>query len=160
MLCSLCLVMTCCFAMLCCSVTKSCPALCNCMDCSTSGFPALHHLLEFAHIYAHWISDAHLTISSSVAPFTSSLFPSIRLFSNESALHIKWSKCWSFSISPSSEYSRLISFKIDCFDLLAVQGTLKSLLQHHNLKTSILGCSVFFIFTWGHWCSETRWLKS
>ena len=76
-----------------------------------------------------------------------SIFPSIRLFSNESVLHIKWLKYWSFSfnISPSSEYSRQISFKMDLLDLPAVQGTLKSLLQHHSSKASILRCSAFFI---------------
>ena len=67
-----------------------------------------------------------------------SIFPSIRVFSNELALHIKWPKYWSFSISPSNKYSGLISFKINCFDLLAIQTTLKSLLQHHSLKASIL----------------------
>ena len=83
-----------------------------------------------------------------------SIFPSIKVFSNESALRTRWPKYWSFSfsisISPSSEYSRLISFKIDKFDLLAVQGTLKSLLQHHNSKTSILQCSVFFMVQFSH----------
>ena len=81
-----------------------------------------------------------------------SIFPSIRVFSNESALHITWPKCWSFSfsISPSNEYSRLISFRIDWFDLLAVQETLRSLLQHHSLKASILQCSVFFIAQLSH----------
>ena len=76
-----------------------------------------------------------------------SIFPSSRFFSNESILHIKWPKCWNFSfnISPSSEYSGLISFRMDWFDLLAVQGTLKSLLQHHSSKASILQCSAFFI---------------
>ena len=76
-----------------------------------------------------------------------SIFPSIRVFSNESFLHIWWPKYWSysFSISPSSEYSGLISFRMDWLDLLAVQGTLKSLLQHHSLKASILQCSAFFI---------------
>ena len=73
-----------------------------------------------------------------------SIFPSIRVFSNESALHIRWSKNWSFSISLSNEYSGLISFRIDWFDLFAVQGTLKSLLQHHSSKASILQCSVQF----------------
>ena len=87
------------------------------------------------------------TISSSFAPFSSCLQPSIRVFSNESALHFRWPKYWSFSfsISPSNEYSGFISFKIDWFDLLAVQGTLKNLLQHHNSKASILRCSVFFM---------------
>ena len=79
-----------------------------------------------------------------------SIFPNIRMFSNESALHIKWPKYWSFSISPSNEYSGLISFKINWFDLLAVQGTLKSLLQHHNSKASILQCSAFFIVQLSH----------
>ena len=73
-----------------------------------------------------------------------SIFPSIRVFSNESGLHIRWPKYWSFSISPSNEYSGLISLKIDGFDLLAVQGTLRSLLQHHSSKASIFWCSTFF----------------
>ena len=75
-----------------------------------------------------------------------SIFPSIRIFSNESALHIRWPKCWSFSfsISPSNEYSGMISFRMDWLDLPAVQGTLKSLLQHHSSKASILRCSAFF----------------
>ena len=81
-----------------------------------------------------------------------SIFPSIRVFSNESALHITWTKywCFSFSISPSSEYSGLISFRIDWLDLLAVQGTLKSLLQHHSSKPSILWRSTFFTFQFSH----------
>ena len=79
-----------------------------------------------------------------------SVFPSTRVFSNESALCIRWPKYWSFSISPSYEYSRLISFRIDWFDLLAVQGTLKNLLQHHNCKASILWCSVFFMVQLSH----------
>ena len=81
-----------------------------------------------------------------------SIFPSIRIFSNESDLHIRWTKYWSFSfsISASSEYSGPISFRIDWFDLLAVQGTLKSLLQHHSSKASILLCSVFFIVQLSH----------
>ena len=76
-----------------------------------------------------------------------SVFPSIRVFSSESVLHIRWPKCWSFSfsISPSNEYSGLISFRIEWFDLLTVQGTLKSLLQHHSSKASILRCSAFFM---------------
>ena len=72
-----------------------------------------------------------------------SVFPSIRAFSNESALRIRWPKCWSFSISPSDEHSELISFRIDWFDILAVQGTLKSLLQHHSSKASILGSQLY-----------------
>ena len=82
----------------------------------------------------------------------SSVFPSIRVFSNESALHIKWPKYWSFSfsINPSNKYSGLISFRNDWLDLLAVQGTLKSLLQHHSSKASILLCSAFFIVQFSH----------
>ena len=81
-----------------------------------------------------------------------SILPSIRVFSNESALHIRWSKYWSFSfnISPSNEYSGLISFRMDWLDLLAVQGTLKSLLQHHSSKASILQCSTLFIVHLSH----------
>ena len=81
-----------------------------------------------------------------------SIFPSIRVFSNESVLRITWPKYWSisFSISHSNEYSGLISFRMDWLDLLAVQGTLKSLLQHHSLKASILRCSAFFIFQLSH----------
>ena len=95
-----------------------------------------------------------------------SIFPSIRVFSNESVLHIRWPKYWSFSfsISPSNEYSELISFRMDWLDLLAVQGTLKSLLQHHSSKASILWCSAFFIvqlshpyMTTGKTIALTRW---
>ena len=95
-----------------------------------------------------------------------SIFPSIRVFSNESTLHIRWPKYWSFSfnISPSNEHPELISFRMDCLDLLAVQGTLKSLLQHHSSKTSILWCSAFFIvqlsypyMTIGKTIALTRW---
>ena len=97
---------------------------------------------------------------------TPSIFSSIRVFSKESVLRIRWPKCWSFSfsISPSNEYSGLISFRMDCFDLLAVQGTLKSLLQHHSSKASILQHSVFFIvqlshpyMTTGKTIALTRW---
>ena len=81
-----------------------------------------------------------------------SIFPSVKVFSNESDLHIRWPKYWSFSfnISPSKEHSRLISFRMDWLDLLAVQGTLKSLLQHHSSKASILWCSAFFILQLSH----------
>ena len=95
-----------------------------------------------------------------------SIFPSITVFSNESVLHIKWPKYWSFSfsISPSNEYSGLISFRMDWLDLLAVQGTLKSLLQHHSSKVSVLWCSAFFMvqlshsyMTTGKTIALTRW---
>ena len=85
-----------------------------------------------------------------------SIFPSIRVFSNESAIHIRWQKYWSFSISLSNEYSGLISFRIDWLDLLAVQGILKSLLQHHSLKASILQCSAFSMIQLSHSCLTTR----
>ena len=104
-------------------------------------------LPEIAQTQVHWLGDAiqpsHPLSSPSPPPL---IFPSIRLFSNKLALCIRWPKYWSvsFSISPSKEYSRLISFSIDWLDLLAVQGTLKSLLQHHNLKASILQCSASF----------------
>ena len=100
----------------------------------------------------------HPIISSSVIPFLlSSIFPSIRVFSNESALHIRWPKYWSFSfsISPSSEHPGLVSFRMDWLDLLAVQGTLKSLLQHHSSKASILGHSALFIVQLSHTYKHT-----
>ena len=97
----------------------------------------------------------HSTISSSVIPFSShlpSIFPSIRVFLNESVLHIRWPKFWSFSFSigPFNEYSGLISFRMDWLDLLTVQGTLKSLLQNHSSKASILWCSAFLIVQLSH----------
>ena len=109
--------------------------------------PVLHHLLKFAQIHVNWVSD---TIQSShpllLLLLLPSIFPSIRVFSNKSALPIRWPKYWSlsFSISPSIEYSGLISFRIDWFDLLAVQGTHKSLLQHHSLKASMFWHSALF----------------
>ena len=95
----------------------------------------------------------HLAISSSVIPLVllPLIFPSIRVFSSESVLHIRWPNYWSFSISPSNEYSGLISFRIDWLDLLAVQGTLKSLFKHHGSKASILWCSAFFIVQLLQW---------
>ena len=102
---------------------------------------------EFAQTHVHWVSNAsqpsHPLLSSPLAL----IFPSIRVFSSDSALHIRWPKYWSFSfsISPSNEYSWLISFRIDWFDLLAVQGTNNGLLQHNNLKASILQWSVFMV---------------
>ena len=118
------------------------------MDCSTPGLPVHHQILEFTQTQVHWLSDAiHPShpLSPNLLPL--SIFLSIRVFFNESVLHIRWPKYWSFSFntSPSNEYSGLISFRIDWMDLLAVQGTLKSLLQHHSLKASILWCSAFFM---------------
>ena len=130
------------------SVTQSCLTLCNPMDCSTPGFPVHHQLLELAQTHVHRVGDAIQTSQLLLLLPSSSLSPafnlsSIREFSNELGLLIRWPKYWSFrfSISSSNEYSGLIPFMIDWFDLLAVQGTLKSLLQHHSSKASILRCS-------------------
>ena len=125
----------------CCSVTQSCPTLCNPMDCSMTGFPDLHYLLELAQTHVHWVGDTtHPTISSLSSPSLFSTCPSIRVFSSELTLCIRWPNYWSFSfsISPSDEYAGLISFRTDWIDLLAVQGTLKSLFQYHSSKASIL----------------------
>ena len=135
------------------SVAQSCPALCNPMDYSTPGLPVHHQLPEFTEINVYWVGDAiqpsHLLLSSLLPP---SIFSNISVFSNESVLCIRWRKYWSFSfsISPSNEYSGLISFGRDWLDLLAVQGTLKSLLQHHSSKASILWCSAFFMVQFSH----------
>ena len=142
------------------------------MDCSTPGFLVHHQLPELAQTHVHWVSDAiqpsHPLLSPLLLP---SVFPSIRVFSSKSVLRIRWSKYWSFSfsISPSSEYSGLISLRMDWLDLLAIQGTLKSLLQHHSSKASILWHSAFFMVhlsypyltagkNWSnnHWKSELR----
>ena len=101
------------------------------------------------------ILSNHLTILCHFLLLLPSIFPSIRIFSNESALQVRWPKYWSFSIGPCSEYSGLISFRIDWFDIPAVQGTLKSFLQHHNLKASIFQCSVFFVVQLSHPCMTT-----
>ena len=204
---------TCCW-----SVAQSCQTLCDPMDCSTPGFPVLHHLAELAQTHVHCAGDAmqascplsspspptfnlsqryfssvqslscvwlfatpwtathqaSLSITNSRSPpkpmsiesvmpsnylilcrpllLLPSIFPSIRVFTNESALCIRWPKYWSFSfnISPSTEHPGLISFRMDWLDLLAVQGTLKSLLQHHTSKASILWLSAFFTVQLSH----------
>ena len=116
------------------------------MDYSTPGFPVLHCLPEFAQTHVHQVSDAIQPSQPLSSPSPPAFNLSrIRVFLNESAFHIRWPQYWSFSISSSNEYSRLIFFQINWFDLLAVQGTLKSLLQHHNLKASILQPSAFFV---------------
>ena len=121
----------------CCSVAKSRPTLSNPMDCSTPGFPVHHHLPEFAKIMSTdaVMSSNHLILCYLLL-LLPSIFPSIRVFSKESALCIRWPKYWSFSfsISPSSKHSGLISFRIEWFDLLAIQGTLQSLFQHDSSK--------------------------
>ena len=117
------------------------------MDCSMPGLPVHHQLLEFTQTHIHWVSDA-IQPSHPLSSFLL-LFPSNRVFSNESVLHIRWLSYWSssFSITPSKEYSGLISFRMD---LLTVQGTLNSLLQHHSSKASIRWCSDFFIVQLSH----------
>ena len=121
------------------------------MDCSTPGFPVHHQLLELTQTHVHRVGDA-IQPSHPLSSPSPSLFPSIRVLSKESVLRIRWPKYWSysFSISPSNQYSGLISFRIHWLDLLAVQGTLKSLLQHHGSKASIFQCSPFFIVQLSH----------
>ena len=123
-----------------CSVSKSRLTLCHPMDCSPRGFPVLHYLLEFAQTPVCCISDSVQTSHPLSPPFLlPSIFPSIRAFSSESALHIRWPKYWnfSFSISPSNEYSGLTSFRIDWF-------------EHHSSKASVLQCSSFFLVQLSH----------
>ena len=149
------------------SVAQLCPALCNHMDCSTPGFPVHHKLPESAQTHVHWVSDAIQPSHPLWAPFSRpSIFPSIRVFSIESILCIRWTKYWSFSfsITPSNDYSGLISFRIAWLHICAVQGTLKSLLQHHSSRAPILQCSAFFIvqlshpyMTTGKTIALTRW---
>ena len=126
---------------------------CNPMKCSMPGFPVLHYLLEFSQIHLHCVND---TIQTSL-PLLPSSPPTLNLsehwvFSSELALHIRWPKYWrlSSSVHLSNEYSGLISFRMDWFDLLSVQRTLKSLLQQHNSKASILWCSTFFMVQLSH----------
>ena len=127
--------------------------LCDPMNRSTPGLPVHHQFLESnqTHVHVLLMPSNHLILCCPLL-LLSSIFPSIRVFSNESALRIRWPKYWSFSfnISPSNEYSGLISFRMDWLDLLAVQGTLQSLLQHHSSKASILPCSAFFTVLHSH----------
>ena len=123
------------------------------MNHSTPGLPVHHQLSEFTQTHVHWVSDAILPSHPLSSPsFQPSICPHIRVFSNESALRIRWPKYWSFSfnISPSNEYPGLISFRMDWLDLLEVQGTLKSLLQHLSSKASILRHSAFFTVQLSH----------
>ena len=134
-------------------VTQSCLTLCDPMDCSTPGLPVRHQLPEFTQTHVHWVSDtANLLILCYPLLLLPSIIPSIRVFSNEPALCIRGPKYWSFcfNISPSNEHPGLISFRMDWLELLAVQGTLKSLLQYHSSKASILRCSAFFIVQLSH----------
>ena len=136
----------------CCSVTQLCSTLCDSMDCSMPGFPILPYLPEFAQIHVHWVGEAiQPSVLCHPLLLLPSIFPSIEVFSNESVLSIRWPKYWSFgfSINPSNEYSGLISFRNDWFDC-AFQGTLKSLLQHHKSKASILWHSAIFMVKISH----------
>ena len=131
----------------------SCPTLCDPMNRSTPGLPVHHQFPESTQTHVHCVSDAiqpyHPLSSLLLLP---SIFPSLRVFSNESALHIRWPKYWSFSfnISPSNGHPGLISFRMDWLDLLAVQGTLNSILQHHSSKASILWYWALFIVQLSH----------
>jgi len=134
------------------SVQSLSSTLCNPVDCSTLGFPVLPNswsLLKLMSIESVMPSNYLILCRPLLLP---SVFPSIRVFSNESVLCIRWPKyrSFSFSISPSNEYSGLISFKMDWLDLLAIQGTLKSFLQHHSSKVSILQCLAFFMLQLSH----------
>ena len=131
------------------SVAKSCLTLCNPMECSTPGFPVLHCLPEFAQAHVHWVSNAIQPFDPLLSPSPPALSLSqhqcLFIRANELAFHIRWTKYWSFSNSSSNEYWGLISFRIDWFDLVTAQGTLKSLLQHYSLKESVLWCAAFFM---------------
>ena len=129
------------------SVTQSCPTLCDPMNRSTPGLPVHHQLPEFIQTHAHRVvvPFSHFILCRPLL-LLSPIPPSIRVFSNESTLPMRWPKYWSFSfhISPSNEHPGLICFRMDWLDLLTVQGTLKSLLQHHSSKASIFWLSAFF----------------
>ena len=145
------------------SVTQSCPTLGDPMNCSTPGLPVHHHLPEFTQTHVRQVHDA-IQPSHPQSPllFLPPISPNIRVFSNESTLHMRWPKYWSFSFSiiPSKEIPGLISFRMDWLDVLALQGTLKSFLQHHSSKASIIQCSAFFMVqlsTTGKTTAMTRW---
>ena len=127
-----------------------CPTLCDPMNRSMPGLPVHHNSWSVPKLMSIKLAmpSNHLILCRPLF-LLPSIFPSIRVFSNESVLRIRWPKYWSFTfnIRPSNEHPGLISFKIDWLDLLAVQGTLKSLLQHHSSKTSVLRCSAFFIYS-------------
>ena len=130
------------------SVTQSCPTLCNLMNRSMPGLPIHHESWSQPKLMSiELVMPSNHLILCRPLLLLPSIFPSVRVFSNESALCIRWSKYWSvsFNISPSNEHPGLISLRTDRLDLLAIQGTLRSLLQHHSSKSSILLCSPFFI---------------
>ena len=135
------------------------------MDCSTSGIPVRRQLPELTQTHVHQADDAVQPAHPLSSP-SPPAFPSIRVFSNESVFSIRWQKYWSFSfsISPSNEYSGLISFRMNWLDLLTVQGTLKRLFQHHSSNASVLQCSALFMvqlshpfMTTGKTIALTRW---
>ena len=135
------------------SVAQSCPTLCSPMDCSMPGLPVHHQLQELTQTHVHWVSDA----TQPSYPLSSPSPPAVNLSQHRGLLRwasssIRWPKYWSFSfnISPSNEYSGLISFRTDWLDLLAVQRALKNLLQHHSSKASILWFSAFFMVQLSH----------
>ena len=137
----------------CCSVTQLCPTLCDLMDCSTPGFPVLHYLSEFAKTHVReLVVPSNPLILWHLLLFLPSIFSNLRVFSSESALPIRCTKYWSFSfsLSPSNECSGLTSFRMGWLDVYAVQGTLKSLLQHQISKASVLWCSAFFMVQLSH----------
>ena len=149
------------------SVAQSCLTLCDPMNCSTPGLPMHHQLPESTKPMSikSVMPSSHFILCHPLL-LLPPIFPSIRVFSNESDLHIRWPKycSFSFNISPSNEHPGLISFRMDWLDLLAVQGTLKSLLHHHSSKASILQCSAFFTvqlshpyMTTGKTIALTRW---
>ena len=157
------------------SVTQSCLTFCNPMDCSMPGFLVHHQLPELAQTHVRWVRDAIQLFHPLLSPYLPAcnlsqhqgLFQWVSFFAwGGQSIGVRWPKYWSFSfsISPSNEYLRLISFRIDWLDLLAVQGTLKSLLQQHSSKASVLQCSFFFIvqpshpyMTTGKTTAFTRW---
>ena len=148
-------------------VTQSCPTLCNPMNCSTPGLPVHHQLWSSRRLMSiESVMPSNHLILCCLLLLLPPLPPRIRVFSNESTLRMRWPKYWnfSFSISPSNEHPGLISVWMDWLDLLTVQGTLKSLLQHHSSKASILQCSAFFTvqlshpyITTGKTIALTRW---
>ena len=135
------------------SVTQLCPTLCDPMNCSMPGIPVHHQLPDSTQTHVHWVGmpSNHFILCHPLL-LLPSISPSIGVFSNESALHIRWPKYWNFNfnISPSNEHLGLISFRMDWLALLILQGTLKSLLQHHSSKASILLCSAFFTVQLSH----------
>ena len=135
----------------CCLVAQSCPPLCDPVDCSMPASLPSPGVCSNSCPSRQWCQPSHLVFCPPLLLLTS-IFPSITVFSNESVLHVRWPKHWSFSfsISPSNEYSRFASCRINWFDLLSVQETLRSLLQHHSSKAPILQCSAFFMAQLSH----------